>query len=267
MWATRPGDTQSLRLLLEYGADPNLKTVGLCTALHYAVGYGNEASVRLLLEYGASPDVPDSQGMQPLHWLHAGASQETQVGKIEALIQYGADVNARAAYGTTPLCMLTRGRGFHLSLVDSVRYLIEMGADVDAEDDNGLRPVEYAIPENNVPLARYLLDIGAELRLQPPRVKCSLLHAAAMAAGIEIWSIIENLLREGFFSDIEGCLTDASGHTPWDYFEKRRYQCLYGDLQNFETEKEKFLELMDAVERAISTRPVNLFSSFTPTAT
>jgi len=44
-----------LKLLLSFGADPNQRGVNDYTALHMAVGEGNLAALRLLLETGADP--------------------------------------------------------------------------------------------------------------------------------------------------------------------------------------------------------------------
>jgi hypothetical protein len=184
---------------------------------------------------------------------------------IEALVQYGTDVNSRGQDSVTPLAILVRCRESYPSSVDTARYLIEMGADVDAEDKQGVRIVEYAMTQNNAPLVQYLLDIGVELRLKPPAKECSsIIHATAMRAGIEICDILKNLVHQGYFLDLENHLVDSWGFTPWHYFEKLRYDYAFGDRQNYEAEKEKFTELMDEIARAISPKPVNLFGPRPP---
>ncbi len=51
----RPDVLEVLRLLLSFGADPNQRGINDYTALHYAVGEGHSDAVALLLEYGADP--------------------------------------------------------------------------------------------------------------------------------------------------------------------------------------------------------------------
>jgi ankyrin repeat protein len=51
----RPDVLEILKLLLSFGADPNLRGVNDYTALHMAVSENNLAAVALLLEAGADP--------------------------------------------------------------------------------------------------------------------------------------------------------------------------------------------------------------------
>lgn len=55
--ATLQNDLTSLRLLLEFGADPNLKPADGNPALRYACQYGYEEAAKLLLSYGADPNI------------------------------------------------------------------------------------------------------------------------------------------------------------------------------------------------------------------
>ena len=60
-------NTQVLKLLLDYGFDPNATiTKNGCTPLHNAVTANNPAAVRILLQYGADPDIKDFNGSTPL---------------------------------------------------------------------------------------------------------------------------------------------------------------------------------------------------------
>jgi ankyrin repeat protein len=264
MWAARRGDAQSLKLLLEYGADPNITSSCRCTALHYAVGHGNESCIRLLLEYGASPSAVDSRGNQPLHYLSSPIHYEPQAGKIDALVQHGADVNARATDGITPLAALFRSYKAHAASVDIARHLIEIGADVDIVDNEGVSSVPFTIAQDNAPMLRYLLDIGVELRVRPAPKIISIFHMAAMMAGIEIWNILKDLVRQGYFQGLANCITDSQGRSPWFYFENFRDDYFFSNRQDYEVEKEKFTELMDELERSISPKSVDLFGPLPP---
>jgi ankyrin repeat protein len=260
MWAATRGDTQSLKLLLEHGADPNLRCHSLATALHYAAQYGTEAGVELLLEYGASPFATDCVGVQPLHsavnsWRYGG----DPLGKIEALIQHGADVDAPGPRGMTPIFWLSESKMFYPDNLRIARHLIEAGADIDGGINVVQRPVENALILDNVPLARYLLDIGAEVRLHPLGRSNSILHEAAMWTGTEVWDLLKTLVNQGAFPDLESCLTNSCRYTPWDCFENCRFGYAYSDWKNYDAEREKFGELMEAVDRAILTKPVCLF--------
>ncbi|MFN6565545.1 MAG: ankyrin repeat domain-containing protein [Nostoc sp. ChiSLP01] len=84
--------TESVNLLLDYGANPNLpERYEGNTALHIAVLAKKSDIARLLLARGANPNAQNYIGDTPLH-------QATKHGEVELsqlLIEYGADVNIR----------------------------------------------------------------------------------------------------------------------------------------------------------------------------
>ena len=96
--ALRDGDIQIFKKFAS--ADKsigNLKGVGGITPLMQAVLYGDADSVRLLLEQGADPNIRNEAGATALMWS-AGDLEKTRL-----LIARGADVNGRSDDGRTPL--------------------------------------------------------------------------------------------------------------------------------------------------------------------
>jgi ankyrin repeat protein len=62
MWAVYQGNASSVDVLLEHGANVNIKDdVGL-TALHWAVVRGDRNCIRRLLEHGAEINAKDNEG-------------------------------------------------------------------------------------------------------------------------------------------------------------------------------------------------------------
>lgn len=92
-----------VRLLLDAGAPPNQRCLSLggVAPIHAAVFGRKPANVRLLLERGADANLRQEGGFTPLHGAMEHGHQET----IVALLAYGADVNARTNEGKTPADM------------------------------------------------------------------------------------------------------------------------------------------------------------------
>jgi ankyrin repeat protein len=97
--AIRAGDASTLRTLS--AGSVNVKDKLDTTPLHYAAIYGNTESVRILLEHGADPNARNKSGVTPL--IFAAYDFE----KTKLLVEKGADVNARSAKGMTPILVAT----------------------------------------------------------------------------------------------------------------------------------------------------------------
>ena len=98
---------EGLKLLVEHGWDIN-ERVGGRTLLHHDANHGHGKRVRLLLDLGADPDLKDGEGRTALHLVCArGMGTET----IRALVEAGADPDARDHEGRTPLDCAASARG------------------------------------------------------------------------------------------------------------------------------------------------------------
>jgi ankyrin repeat protein len=92
-------------LLLQHGVDVHGQTKHLYNALHLAAFNGRLEVTRLLLSYGANPNVGNNRGSTPLHQVSEGKYnlQEQGVGIARLLLERGVDVNAREKNKSTPL--------------------------------------------------------------------------------------------------------------------------------------------------------------------
>jgi uncharacterized protein len=96
-------------------------------------------------------------GWTPLHLaaFFAGASL------VEALLEHGADVNARARNGTNNMALHAAATARNLA---AVRALVEHGADVNARQEGGWTALHSAALSGDVEMARLLISHGADVQ-------------------------------------------------------------------------------------------------------
>ena len=106
--AAEKGHTRVLKILLAHGADPNVRGVhpGRETPLHLSASNFDIESIRALLERGADVNARDDFGRTPLLLAAAATDRDT----VKYLIDHGADINCRANDGRTPLSNATVNR-------------------------------------------------------------------------------------------------------------------------------------------------------------
>ena len=123
MWAV--SDLAKVRLLVDRGADVNIVANGGRTALFLAaLSDGSAETVKLLLAKGGNPRVVDSLKMTTL----AAATFGNDIGTIRQFIEAGVDVNAAdAVQGFTPLMNAAQNGN-----LEAVKLLLAKGANVNA---------------------------------------------------------------------------------------------------------------------------------------
>lgn len=99
MYAVLYGDTSSVRLLLDRGADPNLRNASKTSALMYAVD--DPEKVRLLLDRGADANARSDDGQTPLLIAASGRGTPHVVARL--LMDRGANIHATGLTGATVL--------------------------------------------------------------------------------------------------------------------------------------------------------------------
>ena len=93
-------------LLIERGWDIN-QGAGERTLLHHDASHGHGEKVRILLDFGADPNSRDAADWTPLHVL---AVRGTGGNAIRALTLAGADLEARNENGNTPLDLARKAK-------------------------------------------------------------------------------------------------------------------------------------------------------------
>jgi ankyrin repeat protein len=152
--AATVGDVARLRELLD--ADPDLaraRSADETTALHFAAFFIQPRAASLLLASGADPHSvsPTFGGVTPLHSAAAAGNDET----ARALLDAGADVNARQDGGFTPLH--SAAANGNDAMVDE---FLARGADATLEADNGKLAADFASDNGHEELAARLRGDG-----------------------------------------------------------------------------------------------------------
>jgi ankyrin repeat protein len=155
--ATRQGDLEALRVLIEQGADVNQAEGDGMTALHWAAMRNDPDAAELLIEAGAALEAGTRiGGHTPLHV--ASRSGSASVSRLLLASGTDADVNAETSTGATAL-HFTAGGGH----ADVARLLLENGADADAVEAKwGQTPLVFAAAWNRENVIRVLLEHGAD---------------------------------------------------------------------------------------------------------
>ncbi|KAJ7756596.1 ankyrin repeat-containing domain protein [Mycena metata] len=146
-----------VRLLLEKGADVNLRAGRLGSALQVAAYWDHQTLVQLLIDHGADVNCRDRG---PFGNALQAAAYDGHEAVVRLLIDIGADVNLEGGeYGSALYAAVVQGHE------EIVRLLINNGADVNAQGGNFGREYGSALQvslwrEN---IARLLIEKGADL--------------------------------------------------------------------------------------------------------
>jgi len=140
--AVNAGKEQSVRFLLNAGADPDLNggPAGY-TALHFAAYKNRPAIAKILIEEGANIEKTDSQSMTPLQSAAFMGFKEI----CEILAEAGADVHRKDIFGNTPALIAQQRAGE--SWDDSSRRFIETSVYLLSVERNGIRKVQEQAAE------------------------------------------------------------------------------------------------------------------------
>ncbi|XP_008213008.1 ankyrin-3 [Nasonia vitripennis] len=146
--ACQIGDLDAVKYFLDLGVDVNMPTkfTGVYeytgqTALHLSVSNDtvNEEVLWLLLSRGADVNSRDAEYNTPLHCTKHNVSTRP----AEILLAHGAEINARNLYEETPLYLTCYDSEFSDPQVTpaKIQCLLDNGADIDLENDDGERPL------------------------------------------------------------------------------------------------------------------------------
>ncbi|KFY98587.1 hypothetical protein V500_01607 [Pseudogymnoascus sp. VKM F-4518 (FW-2643)] len=183
-------DERMVRALLECGARVEGFTREQLTPIHTAVASGQSHIVELLLSRGADVELRTLKGGYTA--LHIAANPEimkieglfrsvTRTDKhketVNTLIRKGANINAQARDGTTPLIAAVHGN--HSGIIVD---LIAAGADLDLENNEGHTAIQVAAEMDNPEALEQLLKGNPNLETRDKDLMTAMHYAALKSA-------------------------------------------------------------------------------------
>ncbi len=180
----------AIRLLLDRGADPNVRCEGdNAFPLHFAVEKQRFPIIRLLIEHGADPvGAGDYHELEVIGWATAWDYVSVNREIVDYLLAHGARHNIFSAVATGDTEAIRqlvsesranlerrmdmanrRRRPLHLAVIkkqsQSLATLLDLGANTESLDEAGFAALDEAAMNGEPAMAQTLLERGARLRL------------------------------------------------------------------------------------------------------
>ena len=154
MHAAAVGSLETVRLLLDAGANVNAKSYAGATALMWAASM--PAKVRLLVERGADVNAVSEAGHSP---LQLAAMSDNSADTVRFLLGRGANPKLVDQLKQTTLLAAAMGND-----IESIKQLVDAGVDVNAADiGGGFTPLIVSSALGNLEAVRLFLAKGARV--------------------------------------------------------------------------------------------------------
>jgi ankyrin repeat protein len=152
-YAALYGNAESVRILLDRGADPKARNKSEATPLIYAAY--NFDKTRLLVEKGSDVNAHSASGMTP---LLVAVSVHGNAPTVRYLIEKGADVKAVGPLGSDPLqTAAMKGDA------EMIRLLLQKGADPLRKDQAGFTALLNAFSVTDPERVKMLVTAGSDI--------------------------------------------------------------------------------------------------------
>ena len=148
--------------IIENGYDINARNNNGETPLYLAIFHHHSEVALILMDKGADINAVNNDGYTPLHVICEDADVDAKVAK--KLMEKKPYVNVREKNGNMPLHFLLQGEdALNTVGTEICRKLIENGADIDAYNHDGVRPLHLALKNGHLDFAIKMIDNGCNI--------------------------------------------------------------------------------------------------------
>ena len=227
------GHYEVTELLVKHGATVNVSDLWKFTPLHEAAAKGKYEIVKLLLKHGADPSKKNRDGHTPLDLVKEGdqdvvdllrgdsalldAAKKGNLSRVQKLLTTD-NINCRDSAGrnSTPLHLAAGYNNLEVA-----EFLLEQGADVNAQDKGGLIPLHNASSYGHLDIAALLIKYQTIVNATD-KWGYTPLHEAAQKGRTQLCAL---LLAHG----ADPTLKNQEGQTPLDLSTADDVKCLLQD--------------------------------------
>lgn len=177
------------KLVLQFGADPNVEDDDGLTPLFFACGAdGSFEGAQMLLAARADPNHTSFAGDTPLIWAAYQRDWRPDRSPISELASFGADLNYvnQVSGSGAPTAALVGAARFGRSW--NVEVLLSLGADPNVRDFYGSTPLLEAVSSGRLDIVETLVRHGADKRLRDTAGMSSIERAQVFSRQL-IWAL------------------------------------------------------------------------------
>ena len=234
--AVRNGKTDTVKALLEAGADVNAPSNIYGRPLRIASFYGYTEIVKALVAAGADVNQHDDIGATALMAASLNGYTET----IKSLLEAGADVNQHDDIGATAL-MFASLYGY----TETIKSLLEAGADVNQHDDSGETALMATSDKGHTETVKALLAAGADVNMEGNRGETALGFAKKSKHKATVQLLEEAGARKSF--ERKELMTDSIGFNDDQIVNGDRLRVRIQELHTamYERDAEKWFSMLD----------------------
>jgi ankyrin repeat protein len=219
-------DVEKMKLLIDRGANADARANNRFSALLVAAQYpGSVPAMNLLLDHGAKVRLAKGQGAPLFNAFPIMLAAFSGNSEIIARLHKEGDrvddkMNLIGMFPVTPLLALAT-----MHRTDSVRALLDAGAQVDEADGDGITILSWAAIANRVEMARLLIQRGADVNHVDKKGMTPLLYAASVDFGGP--AMVDLLLQSGARTSVR----TKEGLTALDLARKYHHTHLVASLE------------------------------------